>query len=61
MSLPVHAHHQIYHIIGNVSTDASGAVTNVESSNDASSVILYKVPVHPTMSWCLFGVPMPMR
>ena len=36
----------IYHIIGNVTTDANGIVTNVEAINDVSSVILYKGIYH---------------
>ena len=33
----------IYHIIGNVTTSATGQVTNVEAINDVSSVFLWKV------------------
>ena len=34
----------IYHLIGNVSTDANGVVTNVESINDISSIFKNKSP-----------------
>ena len=33
----------IYHVIGNVTTNADGEMTNLESINDVSSVIQYKV------------------
>ena len=36
----------IYHIIGNVTSNAAGKVTNVESINDVSSAILYKGIYH---------------
>jgi sucrose-6-phosphate hydrolase SacC (GH32 family) len=42
----------IYHTIGNVTTDANGLVTNVESINDLSSVILYKGIYHVFHQCC---------
>ena len=42
----------IYHIIGNVTADPNGAVTNVESINDVSSVIQYKGIYHVFHQCC---------
>ena len=36
----------IYHVIGNVTTDADGEMTNLEAINDVSSVIQYKGLYH---------------
>lgn len=42
----------IYHIIGNVTTNDDGLVTNVESINDVSSVFLYKGIYHVFHQCC---------
>jgi sucrose-6-phosphate hydrolase SacC (GH32 family) len=42
----------IYHIVGNVSTNPDGKVTNVEAINDVSSVFLYKGIYHVFHQCC---------
>jgi sucrose-6-phosphate hydrolase SacC (GH32 family) len=47
-----HPFQPIYHIIGNVTSDASGTVKSVEDINDVSSAILYKGVYHVFHQCC---------